>query len=408
MSLGSQRDSTNINSLLTHLSAMEWTHEWVTVRASIVLTFAVAILSIIVGLIHISTGGVDSPLVMYVPDAVRRAVGFTGTLTGFMMLGSAYTLKKRFRVGWYATAVLLPITAIQGLLQVSPFSVPLVAVSLISVPALIYNRKRFDRTFSPSPTQLAAGVALVGAISYGTFGSFALRDEFEGISTLTDSFYYTIVTASTVGYGDIHAAPESELGQLFAISSLLMNVAAFAVALGVLLTPAIEAQLSKALGRMTESQFNILDDHVIILGYGELTEPIIENLTSTETAFAVITTHESEARRLSEREIPVLTADPSDEEPLQRAGIVDARAVIAATNNDAQDALAILTARQLNPSLLIVAAATQRENVAKLRRAGADRVISPATIGGRLLANSAIGKRDAEDASKQLLGEEID
>ncbi len=408
MSLGSQRDSTNINSLLTHLSAMEWTHEWVTVRASIVLTFAVAILSIIVGLIHISTGGVDSPLVMYVPDAVRRAVGFTGTLTGFMMLGSAYTLKKRFRVGWYATAVLLPITAIQGLLQVSPFSVPLVVVSLISVPALIYNRKRFDRTFSPSPTQLAAGVALVTAISYGTFGSFALRDEFEGIATLTDSFYYTIVTASTVGYGDIHAAPESELGQLFAISSLLVNVAAFAVALGVLLTPAIEAQLSKALGRMTESQFNILDDHVIILGYGELTEPIIENLTSTETAFAVITTHESEARRLSEREIPVLTADPSDEEPLQRAGIVDARAVIAATNNDAQDALAILTARQLNPSLLIVAAATQRENVAKLRRAGADRVISPATIGGRLLANSAVGKRDAEDASKQLLGEEID
>ena len=387
---------------------MEWTREWVTVRASILLTFAVAILSIIVGLVHITTGGVDSPLVEFVPDAIRRAVGFTGTLTGFTMLGSAYALKNRYRVGWYSTAILLPITAIQGLLQVSPFSVPLVVVSLVSVPALIYNRKRFDRTFSPSPTQLAAGVALVTAISYGTFGSFALRDEFEGITTLTDSFYFTIVTASTVGYGDIHAAPASELGQLFAISALLMNVAAFAVALGVLLTPAIEAQLSKALGRMTESQFNILDDHVIILGHGELTEPIIENLSDTETDFAVITSDETQARRLSEREIPVLTADPSDEEPLQRAGIVDATAVIAATNNDAQDALAILTAKQLNPDLLIVAAATQRENVAKLRRAGADRVISPATIGGRLLANSAIGKRDAEDASKQLLGEEID
>ena len=387
---------------------MEWTHEWVTVRASILLTFAVAILSIIVGLVHISTGGVDSPLVEYVPDMVRRAVGFTGTLTGFTMLGSAYTLKKRYRVGWYATAILLPITVIQGLLQVSPFALPLVVLSVLTAPALVYNRDRFDRSFSPSPTQLAAGVALVAAISYGTFGSFALRDEFEGITTLTDSFYFTIVTASTVGYGDIHAAPASELGQLFAISALLMNVAAFAVALGVLLTPAIEAQLSKALGRMTESQFNILDDHVIILGHGELTEPIIENLSDTETDFAVITSDETQARRLSEREIPVLTADPSDEEPLQRAGIVDATAVIAATNNDAQDALAILTAKQLNPDLLIVAAATQRENVAKLRRAGADRVISPATIGGRLLANSAIGKRDAEDASKQLLGEEID
>ena len=387
---------------------MRWTHDWVTVRASILLTFAVALLSIIVGLVHISTGGVDSPLAMYVPDAVRRAVGFTGTLTGFTMLGSAYALKQRFRVGWYATAILLPITAIQGLLQVSPFSVPLVVVSVVSVPALIYNRKRFDRTYSPSPTQLAAGVALVTALSYGTFGSYALREEFEGIATITDAFYYTIVTASTVGYGDVTAAPNSELGKLFSISVLLLNVAAFAVALGVILTPAIEAQLSKALGRMTDSQFNLLDEHVVILGYGDLTEPIIENLSRSGTQFAVVTTNEPAARRLSDNDIPVLTADPSDEEPLKRIGIADARAAIAATENDAQDALAILTAEQLNDEMQILAAAMQRENVAKLRHAGADRVISPSEIGGRLLANSAVGKRDAEAASKQLLGEDLD
>ena len=386
---------------------MKWTHDWVSIRASILLTFAVAILSIIVGLVHISTGGVDSGLAMYVPNGVRRAVGFTGTLTGFTMLGSAYALKQRFRVGWYATVVLLPITAIQGLLQVSPYSVPLVAVSVVSVPALLYNRRRFDRTFSPSPTQLAAAVALVTALSYGTFGSYALREEFDGIVTLTDAFYYTIVTASTVGYGDVTAAPSSELGKLFSISVLLINVAAFAVALGVLLTPAIEAQLSKALGRMTDSQFNLLDEHVVILGYGDLTEPILEHL-GDGTQFAVITTDESAALRLSDRDIPVLTADPSDEQPLKRAGIGNATAAIVATENDAQDALAILTTRQLNPDIQILAAAMQRENVAKLRHAGADRVISPAEIGGRLLANSAVGKRDAEDASKQLLGEELD
>jgi voltage-gated potassium channel len=249
---------------------------------------------------------------------------------------------------------------------------------------------------------LAAGVALVTAIAYGTFGSYALRDEFAGITTLTDAFYYTIVTASTVGYGDVTAA--SELGKLFSVSVLLVNVAAFAVALGVLLTPAIEAQLSKALGRMTDSQFNLLDDHVILLGYGDLTEPIIEHLDD-ETGFAVITTNETAARRLSDRDIPVLTADPSDEAPLQQVGIADARAAIVATENDAQDALAILTAKQLNDDLHILAAAMQRENVAKLRHAGADRVISPAEIGGRLLANSAVGKGDAEAASKQLLGE---
>ena len=386
---------------------MTRTREWVTVRASILLTFAVALLSIIVGLVHITTGSVNSELVAIVPSAVRRAVGFTGTLTGFTMLGAAYALKQRFRIGWYATVVLLPITAIQGLLQVSAFALPLVGLSMLSAPALIYNRSRFDRSFSPSPTQLAAGVALVTAIAYGTVGSYALRDEFRGITTLTDAFYYTIVTASTVGYGDVTAAPGSELGKLFSVSVLLVNVAAFAVALGVLLTPAIEAQLSKALGRMTESQFNLLDDHVILLGYGDLTEPIIENL-GDETQFAVITTDETAARRLADRDIAVLTAEPSDEAPLQQVGINDAQAAIAATENDAQDALAILTANQLTEDITLLAAAMQRENVAKLRHAGADRVISPAEIGGRLLANSAVGHRDAEDASKQLLGETLD
>ena len=382
---------------------MDSRREWVTVRASILLTFAVAILSIIVGLIHISTGGVEGQLAAFVPPAIRRTVGFTGTLTGFAMLGSAYALKQRFRIAWYATVVLLPVTAIQGLLQVSPFSIPLVAVSVLSVPALLYNRARFDRSFTPSPTQLAAGIALLTAISYGTLGSYALRDEFSGIVTLTDAFYYTIVTASTVGYGDVTA--NTELGKLFSISVLLVNVAAFAVALGVLLTPAIEAQLSKALGRMTESQFNLLDDHVILLGYGDLTEPIIENL-GDDTGFAVVTTNETAARRLSDRDIAVLTAEPSDEAPLKQVGIDDARAAIAATENDAQDALSILTANQLNDDLTLLAAAMQRENVAKLRHAGADRVISPAEIGGRLLANSAIGKGDAETGAKQLLGED--
>ncbi|MGM0606753.1 MAG: NAD-binding protein, partial [Halobacteriota archaeon] len=149
---------------------MDWSHEWVTVRASVILTFVVAVLSIVVGLIHISTGGVDSPFVAYVPTAIRRTVGFTGTLTGFTMLGAAFALKRGYRIGWYATAVLLPITAIQGLLQVSAVSLPLVILSVLTMPALLFNRDRFHRELSPSPTQLAAGIALVGAVSYGTLG----------------------------------------------------------------------------------------------------------------------------------------------------------------------------------------------------------------------------------------------
>ncbi|ESS03913.1 MAG: ion channel [uncultured archaeon A07HR67] len=226
---------------------MERSHERVSVRVSVLLTFGVALLSVVVGLLHIGGVGVQGPLSPYVPEFVRRTVGFTGTITGFAVLGSGIALQRGYRVGWRSAAVLLPLTAVQGLLQVSVFSLPLVAFSLVSISALAVNRGRFDREFTPSPTQLAAGTSLVAAISYGTVGSYALREEFAGVDTIVDAFYFTVVTASTVGYGDV--TPDTGITKLFVLSSLVMNVAAFAVALGVLLTPAIEAQLSKALGK---------------------------------------------------------------------------------------------------------------------------------------------------------------
>ena len=385
---------------------MELTRDWVTVRASIALTFAVALLSILAGLAQIGGLGVDGPLAKSVPAVIRQTVGFTGTITGFAMLGSGFALRSGYRVGWYSTSVLLPLTAIQGLMQASVLSFPLVALSVLSVPALVINRGRFDRPYSPSPTQLAAGAALVSAVAYGTVGSYALRDQFEGIETIVDAFYFTVVTASTVGYGDVPpagAGPESDIAQLFVLSSLVMNVAAFAVALGVLLTPAIEAQLSKALGKMTDKQIDLLDDHVLVLGYGDLTEPILEELTGKADVLVVVP-DEERARRLSERGYTVLTDDPSDEEAQRRGKVEVARAVVAATNNDAEDALAILTARQLNPEVTIVAAATQRENVNKLKRAGADTVISPAALGAHFLAESALGGHGAEALEARLLG----
>ena len=153
---------------------------------------------------------------------------------------------------------------------------------------------------------------------------------------------------------------------------------------------------------MTDEQLEILEDHVVVLGFGDLTEPILDELMDS-TAFVVVTPDPETAARLQQRDIAVLTDDPSDEAPLERAGIDRAKAVVAATNDDAQDALAILTARALNADIRIVAAATDRENVEKLRRAGADTVISPAVIGGHLLVQSALGREGMENIADHLL-----
>ncbi|WP_435359418.1 NAD-binding protein [Haloarchaeobius sp. DFWS5] len=394
---------------------MESPRRLVGARAPFVLTTAVALLSIVTGITAIGSAETTTGVLSaYVPVSVQQTAGFTGALTGFVMLVSAYGLKRGLRFAWYSALVLLPVTAAQGLVQASPYSYPLVALSLLSMPALLWNRRRFDREVALSSTQKAAGLSLIGVQLYGTVGGYTLREEFPSIASdgsseaLLDAFYFTIVTASTVGYGDVTPSPDTVSGQLFAISVVVLGTASFAVALASLFTPLIEARFAKALGRMTESQLELLENHVIVLGYGDLTEPILTELTDSEVPFVVITPDPNRASELSERGMSVITADPSDEEPLNRAQLADATAVVVATNNDAEDALSVLTARQLRPDIRIVAAATDAENVPKLKRAGADTVISPASIGGHLLVESALSGEDTERIAQEILDEKQD
>ncbi|QFU81635.1 NAD-binding protein [Natronorubrum aibiense] len=373
------------------------------IRAAIALALAVALLSVATALVNIGLDTVGGPLAPYVPEAVQNAAGFTGALTGFLMVGSALALRRGLRAGWWATLLLLPLTAAQGLLQSSEYSLPLVVLSLIAIPVLLLSRNRFDQSLSLSTTQIAAGAALIGVQAYGTFGAYALREDFDGITTILDAFYFTLITSSTVGYGDITPDPTSTEAMLFTMSVLILGVASFGIAIGALVGPAIQARITKTLGKMTDSQLELLEDHILVLGYGKLTEPIVDELAANDRAFVVVTHDREVAADLSDRDIPVITGDPSDEEPLKRAKIDRASAILVATNHDAEDAFSILTARQLAPECRIVAAATDRENTRKLEHAGADAVISPTVLGGHLLVRSALGSDDS-DLIERIIG----
>ncbi|MFB6152830.1 MAG: NAD-binding protein [Halodesulfurarchaeum sp.] len=242
-------------------------------------------------------------------------------------------------------------------------------------------------------------MAILGVQLYGTVGAFALREQFGGVEGLTDAFYFTLVTASTVGYGDI--TPQTPFARLFGMTVVVLGTASFAAALGSVLGPAIEARLATTLGRMSETRFDLLEDHVIILGYGDLTEPLLDELGDAE--IVVITPDPDRAATLRQRGLKAQTGDPSNEEVLESVGIDTAKAVMAATNDDGDDALSILTAHQLNPDIRIVAAATDRENVEKLRRAGAETVISPQVIGAHLLVQSALGEAEVEAKADRIM-----
>ncbi len=379
----------------------------VTGRVAVALTLAVAALSVGVGVLGIVNPTANfGPFAQYIPPTISQTAGFTGSLTGFLMAMSAFGLRRGLRVAWYSTLVLLPVTAAQGLVQATPYSVPLVALSVLAFPVLAAARSRFDEPISLTTSQLAAGGALAGVQTYGTIGTYALRGErgFTGVSTMLDAFYYTLVTSSTVGYGDV--TPTTQEARLFSLSVVVLGTASFAIALTALLGPALEARFASALGRMTQSDLESLDGHVVVAGYGDLTEPVLTELAASNRQFVVVTDDEADVSHLRERDVNVFVGDPADEQAMHRVGVERARAVVAATNNDGEDALVILTVRESHADVHVVAAATDQENEQKLRRAGADTVISPAVIGGRLLARSALGDKDAEQEAADVLGDE--
>ena len=369
-------------------------------KTSVVLLATVAVVAFVSGLSHLSQGQLElaGPLGDLFPgaDELLRLYGvFFAFLLGALTVG----LRRRLKIAFYGVLVALPLVALVPLFTAAATDVPLFLLSGITALHLFANRGEFDTALDLSTFQKAAIAAFVGAQVYGTVGAYALREEFVGIQSLTDAFYYIIVTGTTVGYGD--ATPTTQLTKLFALSVIVLGAGTFTVASGSLLIPAIESRITSAFGNMTASELTLLEDHVLVLGYGDLTEPLLNELAATEDV-VVVTNDADAAAGLRERDVTVLTADPTESTTLLDARIDAAAGVVVATGDDAGDVLAVLAARQADDGVRIVAAATDDSHAEKLEGVGADRVISPTVIGGRLLGRAVV---DAESELDDVLGQ---
>jgi voltage-gated potassium channel len=364
-------------------------------KTAVLLAGSVAVLAFVTGLSHLSKGTVEAngPLAGLVRPGVLGAVPILGVLLAFLLAVVAAGLQRRLKLAWYGALGLLPVAAMLPMVTADATDVLLFVLSLVTLPLVVRNRDRFDRPLDLGPFQAAAIAAFVAAQVYGTIGAYVLREQYTGIETWTDAFYYIVVTGTTVGYGD--ATPTTQLSKLFTLSVLVIGTAAFGAVFGSLLVPALEDRITSAFGDMNASQLSLLEDHVLVLGYGDLTEPLLDELADG-TDVVVVTRNGERASDLRERGISVLTADPTDEAALLDARIDAARGVVAATDDDADTTLAVLAARQTNRDVRVVAAANDPRHVEKLRGVGADEVVSPAVLGGQLLGRSVLGGPDGE------------
>jgi voltage-gated potassium channel len=222
---------------------------------------------------------------------------------------------------------------------------------------------------------------LVLVISFGTAG-YRVLERWDFL----DSLYMTIITLTTVGFKEVHDL--SENGKIFTIALIVGGVGTVLYVLRTGAQLILEGELQEIYGRKRlEKRLRELKDHYIVCGYGRMGKIIARELRHEDLDFVVI---EKNHTALGEEDLLIIEGDATKDDLLKKAGIEKAKCLISVLPTDAENLYVVLSARGLNPDLMIVARAGEEGSEQKLLRAGADRAVSPYYIGGLRIAHTVL------------------
>jgi voltage-gated potassium channel len=242
-------------------------------------------------------------------------------------------------------------------------------------------------------------VALALVVAFGTIG-FAFIERM----SLLDALYMTVITLSTVGFGEI--SPLHPAGRIFA-----MFLIAFGVALGAFTATTIgqivlEGQLKQMFGRKKmETRIKKLSGHYLIAGFGRVGRQVACEFASRNVPFLVVEKEPDAIRRLDSEGFLFIEGEATEEDTLRRAGIERARTLISTLPDEAHNVYLTLTARHMNPELNIIARADYEDGETKLMRAGANHVVSPHVLGGARMAMASLRPNVLDFMHMTTLGE---
>jgi len=205
------------------------------------------------------------------------------------------------------------------------------------------------------------------------------------------ALYVTVITLSTVGYGDI--TPTTFWGKLFTLFYIICGAGAMAYTFASIAGFIIEGELKKVLRlKKMESKLKSIRDHYIICGFGKIGKVVAEKFDSLGVPYVVVDIDEKKLAREAEnfKNLLYVVGDATLDEVLIKAGVERAKGLIATVKSDAENLFVTISARGLNPKLYIIAKAEAETTIDKLLKAGADRVVSPYIIGGMRIAEMAL------------------
>jgi voltage-gated potassium channel len=220
-------------------------------------------------------------------------------------------------------------------------------------------------------------VLLIGTAGYAVI---------EGWKIL-DAIYMTVITITTVGYGEVRAV--SPTGRVFTIALICMGMGIIAYTLGMVAQVMVELQVRSIFGRKKLGlKIKSIKNHYILCGYGRIGRIISHELKASRIPLLVIDSNPDSKQGLEQQDIPYIIDDATSEDVLIEAGIERAKGLISVVLSDADNLFITMTARGLNPGLFILARAEEEKSHKKLLRAGANRVVLPYLIGGQKMAHT--------------------
>jgi len=229
-----------------------------------------------------------------------------------------------------------------------------------------------------------AFLTFLGILAAGTVG-LMLMENF----SLLQAFYLTLQTVTTVGFGDVTVLTDN--GRIVLILLMLGGVGLTLYFAGLMMAFLIEGHLAGIFGRRRMlKQIAQLKDHIIVCGAGRVGRQAIYRLQKEGALCVVIEQKEEIVGQLMAEGFLVINGDATHDETMHQAMIEKAKGLISALPDDALNVFITLTAKGLNPKIHVVARMDHQDSEKKLLRAGADKVISPATLGGLRMAMSIL------------------
>lgn len=316
----------------------------------------------------------------------QHASSLLSIIVGFVLISLGLGLYHKRKYAWFWSIILLVVTTLENLYPVFrliPFMLAIVSLSIL----VIYHKQFKTRPNTSQGHSIIALVSVLFAMAYGSLGSYFLRAQFNGIHNFTDAIYYTLVTYSTVGYGDI--TPQTNDAKLFVITMICIGIGAFATVVSVLIGPLLEGKLKKVFSMV--EHFNHLRGHAIICNVTQITMQIAKDMQKHHIDVIFIESDTQLIQQLDSLNLNIINGDSTDMHTLKNAGLVDAKYFVIGDGHDGQTILTGMTAKNFlkkhskkqHPEMIFIL--DKPENSTSAKEVGADRIVIPALLASQAL-----------------------